>query len=61
MDKCLNSADTELEFLMKKMEGVAGEWDGKDSGLQEERSQLAGDIIEASDHLRGLLEDFRNL
>lgn len=53
--------DTELDFLMKEMEEIAGEWNGDESGLQEERSQCAFDIKEKAEELRALLDEFGDL
>ena len=57
----LLTIDTALEFLMKEMKEVAGQWDGKDSGRQEELSMCAGDIVEKADELRGLLDEFNDI
>ena len=35
-----------LEQLTKQMEGVAGQWNGEDSGIQEEQAGVALDVIE---------------
>jgi len=35
-----------MDKLKKQMEDIAGEWDGDESGLAEERAQTANDILE---------------
>ena len=52
---------TELEILKRQQEKIAGNWNGKESGLAEDRAMLANDIIEKIKELEELLvtlEDF---
>lgn len=37
----------ELANLKKKMEEIAGEWNGDEPGLKEDRAHAAHDILEA--------------
>ena len=37
----------DFENLRKKMEGVAGEWNGDEPGLKEDRAHAANDILAA--------------
>lgn len=37
----------ELDLLKKKMEEIAGAWNGDESGLQEDRAHAALDVIKA--------------
>lgn len=53
--------DTELDFLAKEMEEVAGEWNGDEPGLQEDRSTLAADVAEKARELRRLISEFSDL
>lgn len=39
----------DLAILRKKMEEIAGEWDGDKPGLQEDRAHAAQDILKAID------------
>lgn len=61
MEKELLTIDTALQFLIKEFEEIAGEWNGDESGLQEERSTSAKEIAEKAQELRGLLDDFNDL
>jgi hypothetical protein len=48
-------------MLKKHMEELSGNWNGKESGLAEDRAMLANDIIEKVKELEELLitlEDF---
>ena len=64
MTKILQTYDilqTELECLKKDMESISGNWNGKESGLAEDRAMLANDILEKVKELEELLvtlEDF---
>lgn len=60
-NKAAATWDTELDFLAKEMEEVAGEWNGDEPGLQEERSTLASDIAEKARELRSLISEFSDL
>lgn len=46
-----------IDHLVVDMEEMAGEWNGDESGLKEDRAHLANDIIEASNNLKKLLEE----
>lgn len=52
---------TQLEMLKKHMEEISGNWNGKESGLAEDRAMLANEILEKIKELEELLitmEDF---
>lgn len=52
---------TQLDILKKDMESISGNWNGKESGLAEDRAMLANDILEKIKELEELLitlEDF---
>lgn len=61
MEKELLTIDTALQFLVKEMDEVAGQWNGDESGLQEDISMCAKDISEKAQELRALLDDYNNL
>lgn len=47
--------------IKKYAEEIAGEWNGDESGIQEDKAHIAGEIIEKIDELNQLLaelEDF---
>jgi len=43
--------------LKKRMEQIAGEWNGDESGVLEDRANIAGDILEAIKNIEDLLEE----
>jgi len=50
----------DLQSIKKDAEKIAGEWNGDESGLQEEKAHCASDVIEAVDNLLELLEELYN-
>jgi hypothetical protein len=51
----------EINTIQKWAEEVAGEWNGDESGSQEDRAMQAEDIIEKCKELKELLEGMENL
>jgi hypothetical protein len=51
----------EISTIQKWAEGIAGEWNGDESGSQEDRAMQAEDIIEKCKELKELLEGMENL
>lgn len=50
-----------LEKIKEWAEEIAGEWNGDESGIQEERADQAKDIIEAVDNLINLINGMDEL
>lgn len=50
-----------IEMLKKYAEEVAGEWNGDEAGIAEERASVARDVIEKCDELLPLVEEFNRL
>lgn len=44
-----------IQQIKKYAEEVSGNWNGDESGLQEEKAQLANDVLEAVKNLEELL------
>lgn len=61
MEKELLQIDTALQFLVKEFEEVAGQWNGDESGRQEELSLYAVDIVEKAKELRELLDGYNTV
>lgn len=51
----LNDLDFDLKNVKKWQSEVVSQWNGKDSGLQEEQSTLAKDIVDKIEELQTLL------
>ena len=47
----------ELLKLIKEMEKVSGQWNGDESGYQEDQAHIADDIIEKSKELIDLINE----
>lgn len=47
----------QLQELIKEMEGIQGQWNGDNSGYQEEQANIATDIIEKSIELIDLINE----
>lgn len=47
----------DLAHLKKWAENIAGEWNGDESGLQEDRAHCANDIISKATELQTLLDE----
>lgn len=50
---------SELKQLKEKMERIAGEWNGDESGRQEDNAHIAEEVIEKIDEIKELLEQLR--
>ena len=46
-----------LRELIKEMEEIRGQWNGKESGYQEDQANIASDIIEKSIELITLINE----
>ena len=57
MDKTEIIRDWIIPTLINEQKEIAGLWNGKESGQQEDDAQKALDIIEVSKQLLELLED----
>ncbi len=57
--KAFLSLDTELQFLKREMEDIAGEWNG-DEPVGEDKAMCAKEIAEKCDELRALLDEMSN-
>jgi len=53
LDKELNT----LKDIKEEAEQIAGEWNGDESGVLEDRANIAGDILEAVKNLEELLAE----
>ena len=52
---------TIIRNIIEKYEKVAGEWNGDEAGIAEERASIANDIIGTAKELLSLIEEFENL
>lgn len=50
-----------LKEIKKWAENIAGEWNGDESGSQEDRAHQANDILEAVAELEALIEGMEEL
>ena len=48
-----------MKTLKKYAEKIAGEWDGDLSGLEEDRANIAGDILDAIQNIEDLLNELK--
>ena len=48
-----------MENLKKEMEQIAGEWNGDESGYQEDQAEIAIDILEKIAEIEELLKVLR--
>jgi hypothetical protein len=46
-----------LKEIKEEAEQIAGEWNGDESGVLEDRANIAGDILEAIKNIEDLLEE----
>jgi phage host-nuclease inhibitor protein Gam len=49
--------ENKLGDIRREAMRIASEWDGDQSGIQEDRAMIAGDILEAIRNLEELLSD----
>lgn len=47
----------DLARLKQWAEGIAGQWNGDEPGLQEDRASIANEIIEKANELQDLLDE----
>jgi hypothetical protein len=52
--------DIDLLHIKTYAEEISGKWNGKSSGIDEERADIANEIIEKVDEVRGLLAELDN-
>lgn len=52
--------DLKLGDIKANAERVQGLWNGDESGMQEEKAQIAGDVVEAIQNLVELLEELNS-
>lgn len=57
LERMLVSIDFDLRHLMKEMEEIKSEWDGNDSGILEDRANIAKEIEEKSKELISLMAE----
>jgi uncharacterized protein YukE len=50
----------QLQKLIKECEEIAGQWNGDESGYQEDQANLANDIIEKANELLELINELYN-
>jgi len=50
-----------LKEIKEEMESIAGSWNGKEAGRQEDRVHQANDILQACKNLEELLEEMKEL
>ena len=46
-----------LDSLVATLEGIAGEWNGDESGIQEDNANAANEAIEKIEELKDLLDE----
>jgi hypothetical protein len=49
--------DTSLDYFKKELEEIVAAWDGKDSGLLEDRAVAAKELQEKCDEMRNLIAE----
>ena len=53
----MNTLKGEFKKLKERMEQIAGEWNGDEAGLQEDRAEIALDVITKLDEVEELLAE----
>lgn len=57
MGMTVKKPEQTLTEIYNHAEEIAGQWDGDESGIREDRAMIANDIMEAVKNLRELLSD----
>lgn len=57
----LGFTNLELDTLQKWAEEIAGQWNGDESGIQEDKAHIAEDIVDSVKNLKELLEEMGEL
>jgi len=51
----MNEMDEHIKEIMKWAYDISGGWDGDNAGIEEDRAQLAEEIMEATEQLNDLI------
>jgi len=57
----MNEMDEHIKEIMKWAYGISGEWDGDNSGIEEDRASLAEEIMEATEQLNDLIQTMEGM
>ena len=57
----LGFTNLELDTLQKWAEEIAGQWNGDEAGIQEDKANVANNIIESVKNLKELIEEMGDL